>query len=64
MHLQTSTRYEPIVGVMGRKIFGHLRTYIHMNNKANMKQKDEPGYDPSFKVLLILAKVPANCLKV
>jgi len=49
---------------MGRKIFGHLRTYIHMNNKANMKQKDEPGYDPSFKVLLILEKVSANCLKV
>jgi len=37
------TRYEAATGVMGRKRFDHLGTYICMNNNSNIKQKDEPG---------------------
>lgn len=64
MYWQTATRYDPIVKVMGRKRFDHLRTYIHMNDNTNVKQKGEPGYDPLFKVRPVLEKVRANCLKV
>ncbi|KAM4552082.1 piggyBac transposable element-derived protein 1-like [Odontesthes bonariensis] len=64
MYWQTATRYDPIATVMGRKRFDHLRTYIHMNDNTNMKQKGEPGYDPLFKVRPVLEKVRANCLKV
>ncbi|KAI5092252.1 piggyBac transposable element-derived protein 3-like [Silurus meridionalis] len=49
---------------MGRKRFDNLRTYIHMNDNTNVKQKGEPGYDPLFKVRPVLEKVRANCLKV
>ena len=58
------TRYEPIAGVMGRKRFDHLRTYLHLNNNDSMKQKDEPGYDPIFKFCPVLEKVRQNCLKI
>uniref|UniRef100_A0A3B3S9X1 PiggyBac transposable element-derived protein domain-containing protein n=1 Tax=Paramormyrops kingsleyae TaxID=1676925 RepID=A0A3B3S9X1_9TELE len=63
MYWQTATRYDPIAKVMGRKRFD-LRTYIHMNDNTNVKQKGEPGYDPLFKVRPVLEKVRANCLKV
>nr|XP_005159764.1 piggyBac transposable element-derived protein 3-like [Danio rerio] len=49
---------------MGRKRFDNLRTYIHMNDNTNVKQKGEPGYDPLFKVRPVLEKVRANCVKV
>ncbi|KAG1924718.1 hypothetical protein F2P79_025976 [Pimephales promelas] len=45
MYWQTATRYDPIATVMGRKRFDNLRTYIHMNDNTNVKQKGEPGYD-------------------
>ncbi|KAK7135513.1 hypothetical protein R3I94_014246 [Phoxinus phoxinus] len=64
MYWQTATRYDPIATVMGRKRFDNLRTYIHMNDNTNVKQKGEPGYDPLFKVRPVLEKVRANCLKV
>ncbi|XP_055087231.1 piggyBac transposable element-derived protein 3-like [Periophthalmus magnuspinnatus] len=64
LYWQTATRYDPIATVMGRKRFDHLRTYIHMNDNTNVKQKGEPGYDPLFKVRPVLEKVRANCLKV
>ncbi|XP_029973972.1 piggyBac transposable element-derived protein 3-like [Salarias fasciatus] len=64
MYWQTATRYDPIATVMGRKRFDHLRTYIHMNDNTNVKQKGESGYDPLFKVRPVLEKVRANCLKV
>ncbi len=64
MYWHTTTRYDPIATVMGRKRFDHLRTYIHMNDNTNVKQKGEPGYDPLFKVRPVLEKVRANCLKV
>uniref|UniRef100_A0A3B4GR65 PiggyBac transposable element-derived protein domain-containing protein n=1 Tax=Pundamilia nyererei TaxID=303518 RepID=A0A3B4GR65_9CICH len=51
MYWQTATRYDPIATVMGRKRFDNLRTYIHMNDNTNVKQK-------------VLEKVCANCLKV
>ena len=49
---------------MGRKRFGHLRTYVHLNNTAKMKQKDELGYDPLFKFRPVVEKVRQNCLKI
>ena len=61
---EKSTRYEPIAGVMRRKRFHHLRTYLHLNNNKNMKQKNEPDYDPLFKVRPVLEKVLQNCLKI
>lgn len=64
MYWQTATRYDPIATVMERKRFDNLRTYIHMNDNTNVKQKGEPGYDPLFKVRPVLEKVRANCLKV
>uniref|UniRef100_A0A6Q2ZH78 PiggyBac transposable element-derived protein domain-containing protein n=1 Tax=Esox lucius TaxID=8010 RepID=A0A6Q2ZH78_ESOLU len=64
MYWQTATRYGPIATVMGRKQFDNMRTYIHMNDNTNVKQKGEPGYDPLFKVRPVLEKVRANCLKV
>ncbi|KAJ0000608.1 hypothetical protein NQD34_012450 [Periophthalmus magnuspinnatus] len=64
LYWQTATRYDPVATVMGRKRFDHLRTYIHMNDNTNVKQKGEPGYDPLFKVRPVLEKVRANCLKV
>ncbi|XP_051994392.1 piggyBac transposable element-derived protein 3-like [Xyrauchen texanus] len=64
MYWQMATRYDPIATVMGRKRFDNLRTYIHMNDNTNVKQKGEPGYDPLFKVRPVLEKVRANCLKV
>ncbi|XP_067300961.1 piggyBac transposable element-derived protein 2-like [Pseudorasbora parva] len=64
MYWQTATRYDPIATVMGRKRFDNLRTYIHMNDNTNVKQKGEPGYDPLFKVRPVLEKVRSNCLKV
>uniref|UniRef100_A0AAY4B9J0 PiggyBac transposable element-derived protein domain-containing protein n=1 Tax=Denticeps clupeoides TaxID=299321 RepID=A0AAY4B9J0_9TELE len=39
MYWQTATRYDPIATVMGRKRFDHLRTYVHMNDNTNVKQK-------------------------
>ncbi|KAK9965402.1 hypothetical protein ABG768_018879 [Culter alburnus] len=62
MYWQTATRYDPIATVMGRKRFDKLRTYIHMNDNTNVKQKGEPGYDPLFKVRPVLEKVRANCV--
>ncbi|KAI5629009.1 piggyBac transposable element-derived protein 3-like, partial [Silurus asotus] len=64
MYWQTATRYDPIATVMGCKRFDNLRTYIHMNDNTNVKQKGEPGYDPLFKVRPVLEKDRANCLKV
>ena len=64
MYWQETTRYEPVAGVMGRKRFDQLRTYIHMNDNTNVKQKDEPGYDALFKVRPVIEKVRENCLKV
>uniref|UniRef100_A0A8C1TF05 PiggyBac transposable element-derived protein domain-containing protein n=1 Tax=Cyprinus carpio TaxID=7962 RepID=A0A8C1TF05_CYPCA len=64
MYWQTATCYDPIATVMGRKRFDNLRTYIHMNDNTNVKQKGEPGYDPLFKVRPVLEKVRANFLKV
>ncbi|XP_042599318.1 piggyBac transposable element-derived protein 2-like [Cyprinus carpio] len=64
MYWQTATHYDPIATVMGRKRFDNLRTYIHMNDNTNVKQKGEPGYDPLFKVRPVLENVRANCLKV
>ena len=64
MYWQKWTCYEPIAGVIGRKRFDHLRTYVHLNNNAEIKQKDEPGYDSLFKVRPVLEKVRQNCLKI
>jgi len=43
MYWPRFTRYEATTGVMRRKRFDHLGTYICMNNNSNIKQKDEPG---------------------
>ena len=64
MYLQKTTRNEPVSGVMARKGFVQLRTYIHMNDATNVKQKNEPGYDALFKVRPVIEKVRENCLKV
>ena len=64
MYWQETTRYEPVAGVMRRKRFDQLRTYIHMNDNTNVKQKDEPGYDALFKVRPVIEKVRENCLKI
>ncbi|XP_042610676.1 piggyBac transposable element-derived protein 3-like, partial [Cyprinus carpio] len=64
MYWQTATRYDPIATVMGHKRFDNLRTYIHMNDNTNVKQKGESAYNPLFKVRPVLEKVHANCLKV
>uniref|UniRef100_UPI00358E218E piggyBac transposable element-derived protein 3-like n=1 Tax=Myxine glutinosa TaxID=7769 RepID=UPI00358E218E len=64
MYWRKTTRYEAVTGVMSRKRFDHLRTYIHMNDNTNLKKKGDPGYDPLFKVRPVLEKVRANCLKV
>ncbi|KTF84654.1 hypothetical protein cypCar_00033677 [Cyprinus carpio] len=42
MYWQTATRYDPIATVMGHKRFDNLRTYIHMNDNTNVKQKEVP----------------------
>lgn len=50
MYQAKATRYEPVAGVMGRKRFDNLRTYIHFNDNGNMKAKEDTGYDPLLKV--------------
>ena len=34
IYWQETTRYETVAGVMGRKRFDQLRTYIHMNDNT------------------------------
>ena len=61
-----STLDEPELnaGVMGRKRFDHLKTYLHLNNNNNMKEKDEPGYDPLFQVYPVFEKMRQTLLKI
>ncbi|ROL45839.1 PiggyBac transposable element-derived protein 2 [Anabarilius grahami] len=63
MYWQTATRYDPIATVMGRKRFDNLRTYIHMNDNTNVKQKgtvtNERGLGVAGEVVLrLVSEVP------
>ena len=60
MYWHETTRYEPVVGVIGRKRSDQLRTCIHMNDNTNVKQKDESGNDALFKVRPVIEKVREN----
>lgn len=64
MYWKPATRYEPIASQMSRDRFDKLRTYLHMNDNNNAKNKGDPEYDALFKVRPVLDIIRANCLKV
>lgn len=43
-----------IANIMPRKRFEELRSYIHFNNNAMMKPREDPDHDRAFKVRLVL----------
>ena len=65
MFWSNATRYPTVADCMSRKRFDTLRTYVHMNDNVNLKEKGQPGYDPCFKFRPVYYdKVRGNCLKV
>ncbi len=54
MYWETASRFPAIADIMSRSKFDSLLRYSHFNNNDNMKAKDDPDYDPLFKVRPLL----------
>ena len=60
MYWETSSRFSLIADVMPRNKFESLLKYIHFNDNCNMKKKDDPEYDPLFKIRPLLDSLKAK----
>lgn len=59
-----STRFAPIADAMPRNTFERIKSNLHLNDNANMKERSDPAYDKLFKVRPFLDKIRKNFQKI
>ena len=63
-HWETCSRVSLIADVMSRNRFETILRYIHFNDNAMMKKKNDEGYDPLFKVRPLLDSLKESLSKI
>jgi len=58
-------RFPAVADVMSRNMFSNLTRYIHFNDSNKMiTNRDDPQYDPYFKVRPLLGMLRESCLNI
>ena len=58
-------RFPAVADVMSRNMFSNLTRYIHFNDNNKMiTNRDDPQYDPYFKVRPLLGMLRESCLNI
>ena len=64
MYWTPAYRIAPIADCMGLNRFETIKRYFHVNNNVNQPGRDDPNYDPLYKVRPLFNHVRENCRNV
>jgi hypothetical protein len=64
MYWENNSRFNPVADTLPRNRLETILRYLHFNDNNEMPAKDNPEYDPLFKIRPLLSSLRANMMKV
>ena len=58
-----ATEFNPVADTLPRNRFEKILRYLHFNDNNEMPARDDPNYDPLFKIRPLLSSLRANMMK-
>ena len=63
MYWENNSRFSPVADTLPRHRFETMLRYLHFNDNNEMPARDDPNYDPLFKIQPLLCSLRKNMMK-